>query len=149
MAVDSSLEYGKRLIPQILDRQASADPDRIVYSIAACSDDSREFRHISARAFAKAVDKTAWWLHDRVGTQNGVSNGEQDAGQNGTQQETPKIQPLGYIGPRKSRMFRKSSEGNYLSYEDDVRYILLTYGAVKAGCTVSRKLSHTTIGKKC
>lgn len=98
---DKSLEYGKRLIPQILDRQALTDPDRIVYSIATFSDDSHKFLHISARAFAKAVDKTAWWLYDSVGTPNGVSSGEQNADQNAIQRETLKIQPLGYIGPRK------------------------------------------------
>lgn len=101
MTVDSSLQYGKRLIPQILDRLAATDPDRIVYSIAAFADDSNEFRHISAKLFAKAVDKTAWWLHDRIGTTNGISNGDQDEGQNRTRQEAPRIQPLGYIGPRK------------------------------------------------
>lgn len=101
MTVDSSLQYGKRLIPQILDHLASTEPDRIVYSIAAFADDSHEFRHISAQLFAKAVDKTAWWLHERVGTLNGISNGHGEAGQNGTQQETPNIKPLGYIGPRK------------------------------------------------
>ncbi len=107
MAVDSPPEYGRRLIPQILDRLAATDPDRIVYSIAAFADDSHKFQHISARQFAKAVDKTAWWLHDRVGTQNGISDAEQDAGQNGKQQKPTKIQTLGYIGPRKSRSFRK------------------------------------------
>ncbi|KAF1982044.1 acetyl-CoA synthetase-like protein [Aulographum hederae CBS 113979] len=132
MTVDSSPKYGKRLIPQILDVLASVDPDRIVFSVKTLSDDSPTFRHISARAFAKAVDKTAWWLHNQVGiqnrvsygeqnavqngTQNGVPNGEQNADRNGTHQETLKIQPVGYIGPH------------------DVRHILLTYGAVKADC---------------
>lgn len=134
MAIDSSPEYGKRLIPQILDRLASIDPDRIVYSVATFSDDSPNFRDITARAFAKAVDKTAWWLHDRVGAQsemsngiskeilnenfngasngistgvsngtsNGVSNGVVNGDLNGNHRKDPKIQPLAYIGPRKS-----------------------------------------------
>ncbi|KAJ6436822.1 integrase core domain protein [Purpureocillium lavendulum] len=116
MAVDRSLEYGKRLIPQILDRLASEDPDRIVYSIAAFSQDSPALQHISARAFAQSVDKTAWWLHKHVQPTNGVFNGEQNWGANRNGQESPKIQPLAYIGPH------------------DIRHILLTYAAVKAGC---------------
>lgn len=101
MGIDDLLGYGKRLIPQILDRLATSDPDRIVYSIAAFPDGSPQFRHIAARAFAKAVDKTAWWLHDQIGMQHGLSNGEGSGTQNGQNQEPPKIQPLGYIGPRK------------------------------------------------
>ena len=82
MAMNTSTEYGKRLIPQILDSVASAEPDRILYSVVTFSDNSHEFRHISARTFAKAVDKTAWWLHNQVG-------------------KPTLIQTVGYIGPRK------------------------------------------------
>ncbi|KAL8826985.1 MAG: hypothetical protein Q9191_003458 [Dirinaria sp. TL-2023a] len=84
MAVKSSTEYGKRLIPQILDSLASAEPDRIIYSVAAFSDRSHGFRHISARKFAKAVDTTAWWLCDQVG-------------------KPTLIQTVGYIGPHDVR----------------------------------------------
>lgn len=82
MAANSSSEYGKRLIPQILDNLASTEPDRIIYSIANFADGAHGFRQISARTFAKAVDKTAWWLHDQVG-------------------KPTSIQTVGYIGPRK------------------------------------------------
>jgi len=100
MAVGTSPEYGRRLIPQILDRLASREPDRIVYSIATFSDNSLGFQHISARTLAKAVDKTAWWIHNHVEKQNRELNGEQNADQSRKQQQNP-IQPLGYIGPRK------------------------------------------------
>ena len=82
MAMKTSTEYGKRLIPQILDSLASVEPDRIIYSLATFSNDSHQFRHISARSFAKAVDKTAWWLQTQVG-------------------KPTLIQTVGYIGPRK------------------------------------------------
>ena len=80
--MNTSTDYGKRLIPQILDSLARAEPDRIIYSVATFSDSSHEFRHISARTFAKAVDKTAWWLRNQVG-------------------KSTLIQTVGYIGPRK------------------------------------------------
>ena len=82
MAINASTEYGKRLIPQILDSLASAEPDRIIYSVATFSDNDHGFQHITAREFAKAVDKTAWWLHDKLG-------------------KPASIQTIGYIGPRK------------------------------------------------
>ncbi|KAJ3533667.1 hypothetical protein NM208_g7881 [Fusarium decemcellulare] len=59
--------YGRRLIPQIADSLASLEPHRIIYSVANSSNISDGFQHVSARAFAKAVDKTAWWLHSQVG----------------------------------------------------------------------------------
>jgi hypothetical protein len=82
MEINTLTEYGKRLIPQILDHLATAQPDRIIYSVATFSDTSFEFLHISASNFTKAVDKTAWWLHNQIGN-------------------STVIQPVGYIGPRK------------------------------------------------
>ncbi|CAG7559788.1 unnamed protein product [Fusarium equiseti] len=101
MTVNGKPEYGRRLIPQILDRLALADPDRIVYSIASFYDDKPSFRDITAREFTKAVDKTACWL-------NGQLKGDASL--------LSKVQALGYIGPH------------------DIRHVLLTFGAVKAGC---------------
>lgn len=80
--MNTSMKYGKRLIPLTLDEMASAEPDRIIYSVATLSDISHELRHISARTFAKAVDKSAWWLHNQIG-------------------KPTLIQLVGYIGPRK------------------------------------------------
>lgn len=95
MTVNGKPEYGRRLIPQILDRLALADPDRIVYSISSFYDDKLRFRDITAREFTKAVDKTAWWLHEQLLSTNGAS--EEDASL------LSKVQALGYIGPRKYR----------------------------------------------
>ncbi|KAL8768128.1 MAG: hypothetical protein Q9194_005790 [Teloschistes cf. exilis] len=66
--MEPSTSFGKRLIPQILDSLAAREPDRIIYSLATFSDISPKFRHITASTFAKAVDKTAWWLHAQLGS---------------------------------------------------------------------------------
>lgn len=87
MAIDSTQNYGKRLIPQILDDLAHAEPDRIIYSLASFSNETAHFRTITAGAFAKAVDKTAWFLHDRLKEHRDKAN--------------KGILPIGYIGPRK------------------------------------------------
>ncbi|CZS79749.1 unnamed protein product [Fusarium graminearum] len=60
-------KIGNRLIPQILDDLAATEPDRIIYSWAKSSDLSQGFRHVSARAFTRAVDKTAWLLQRELG----------------------------------------------------------------------------------
>ncbi|KAI0398592.1 transferase family protein [Xylariaceae sp. FL0594] len=77
--------YGRRLIPQIVDGLAATDPSRIVYSLAKLSGNSLlTYRHITARNFAQAVDKTAWWLRSQAG-------------------KPDSIQPVGYIGPHDLR----------------------------------------------
>ncbi|KAF2764178.1 acetyl-CoA synthetase-like protein [Teratosphaeria nubilosa] len=73
-------EYGRRLIPQILDSIAAANPHRVLYSVAAFSDDCYDFHHITAKDLAQAVDKTAWWLRSSLG-------------------DASNIRPLAYIGP--------------------------------------------------
>lgn len=77
------LPYGKRLVPQIMDDLADTEPLRTVFSLATLSGKSIQLRYISAREFTNAVNKTAWWIHNQVG-------------------KPDSIQPIGYIGPRKS-----------------------------------------------
>lgn len=73
--------YGERLLPQIMDNLAATEPDRIVFSLASLVHGFIELKHISARNFAQAVDKVAWWLRVQVGVPD-------------------TIQPVAYIGPR-------------------------------------------------
>jgi len=115
MALDNPPNYGQRLIPQILDRLASTAPDTIVYSIAKISETSFELEHITARAFAKAVDKTAWWLSNQLQDEQHKEhlNGTQNADQNGRLQEPSKIKPLAYIGPRELHAFPRSRSRSY------------------------------------
>lgn len=80
----ASSPYGKRLLPQIMDNLAAAEPDRTVFSLASLVHGFIELEHISARNFAQAVDKTAWWLRAQVGMPDA-------------------IQPVAYIGPRAYR----------------------------------------------
>jgi hypothetical protein len=109
MANDNTREYGKRLIPQIMEDLARSEPDRIVYSLASFPDQTAHFRTISAAAFAKAVDKTAWFLHDRLRARDGAQengNGElQDRSNKG-------ILPIGYIGPRKLKLAALRAKGS-------------------------------------
>jgi hypothetical protein len=85
----NEIRYGKRLIPQIIDSLAASEPDRIVFSLATLSDNSFKLKVISAYVFNKAIDKTAWWLSSLVGKPNS-------------------IQPVGYIGPRKFLLKKKT-----------------------------------------
>lgn len=90
--IDNPKMFGKRLIPQIMDDLALSEPDRVVYSLASFSDEAVHLRTITAGAFAKAVDKTAWFLRDHL---QGYSEGQGNSGSKN------RVLPIGYIGPRK------------------------------------------------
>ncbi|EGX88288.1 transferase family protein [Cordyceps militaris CM01] len=77
-------DYGRRLLPQIIDKRAAAHPDQILFSLSSMVKNQLEFQEISAKQFAQAIDKTAWWLESKVGKQTA-------------------IQPIGYIGPHDLR----------------------------------------------
>ena len=97
------MAYGRRLIPNIIDERALVDPERTVYSIPLAAVELRDtssrgsvhsvptfssgvsqgFKDISARAFANAVDRTAWWLEAELGRGSSFPS-------------------VGYIGPRTS-----------------------------------------------
>ncbi|KUM56496.1 hypothetical protein ACN42_g10719 [Penicillium freii] len=79
-----STPYGRRLIPQIMDSLAVIDSERTVFSLASLSNGLLKLNPVSAQQFARAVDKTAWWLRDQVGTPDSV-------------------QPVAYIGPHDLR----------------------------------------------
>ncbi len=99
-------QYGRRLIPQIQQNLALSDPNRIVYSITTFSENKLKFRHINAHEFAKAIDKTAWWLQTNLSGMTQVSSDSLGINMKGEQlKAAPKIRVLGYIGPRTLRTF--------------------------------------------
>lgn len=80
----ASENYGKRLLPEIIDAMAVSEPKRTVFSLATVTDSILQFRHISAYQFARAIDKTALFLRSHLGARSS-------------------IQPVGYIGPHDLR----------------------------------------------
>lgn len=120
-ATDSSISYGRRLIPQIMDTLAVTQPERTVFSLTGSCDGEVKFEHVSARAFAATVDHLAWWLQDQIG-------------------QADTIRPIGYIGPRTLIAGYPHQPKEPLFAEivlDDLRHVLLTYACAKTGNTVS------------
>lgn len=114
--------YGKRLLINLVDELALNDPERIVYSLAASDNIADGFRHVSARDFANAVDRTAWWLKYELG--EGVS-----------------FPSIACIFPCKSTPVRMTccrlQAINNCATDCDFRNILLILGCVKAGYKVN------------
>jgi len=55
------------LLPSLVDEIAKLDPSRILYSVSKTKDPADGFDDISAEAFARAVDRCAWFIHHSLG----------------------------------------------------------------------------------
>jgi|SRR5687767_8908413 acyl-CoA synthetase (AMP-forming)/AMP-acid ligase II len=74
------MEFGRRLLPQVVDHYAKTEPDRVYASIPRSTTElSDGFEDVSMTRLASIVNRMAWWLEDRIG------RGELDA--------------IAYIGP--------------------------------------------------
>lgn len=65
--VHASPQYGKRLIPQIVDELAHSDPTRIYASFQRSTNLSDGFRDVTFKELARAADAAAWWLEKTIG----------------------------------------------------------------------------------
>ena len=77
---ESPLDYGRRLIPTLVDEIAHSDPQRPFISIAKSPDLKDGFEDITYAFFARAVNRCAWWMQKELG-----------------ESKTPR--PLLYLGP--------------------------------------------------
>jgi acyl-CoA synthetase (AMP-forming)/AMP-acid ligase II len=61
-------DIGHRLLPHVVDELAQTDPDRVLYEFPSSNDRlSDTFVHVTARQYANAINRTAWWLETALG----------------------------------------------------------------------------------
>lgn len=78
-------DYGRRLLPQVIDKAATADPDHVVYSFTITDNPADGFHRITNRQYANGVNRVAWLIEKGFG------------------KPEPKSFPsIGYIGPSSS-----------------------------------------------
>ncbi|KAI8950476.1 hypothetical protein F4801DRAFT_548745 [Xylaria longipes] len=74
------INFGRRLLPQVVDSYARTDPDSVYAAIPKSANDlSDGFQDVTIRKLAAVVNRLSWWLKDNIGI------GSLDA--------------IGYIGP--------------------------------------------------
>ena len=66
-AADDGPEYGRRLIPTLVDEIAASNPDHIYASIPRNQDFSGGFDDFTYRTLARAIDRAAFWIESKVG----------------------------------------------------------------------------------
>lgn len=57
------MEFGRRLLPQVVDHYAQTDPNRVYASIPESDTDlSKGFRDVTMAKLAAMANRLAWWL---------------------------------------------------------------------------------------
>lgn len=62
--------YGERLLPNVVDEEATDNPDRIIFSLAKTTKAVDGFVDISSKRLANAVNRAAWWIEKSLGKGN-------------------------------------------------------------------------------
>ncbi|KAI2629000.1 hypothetical protein GGS21DRAFT_526933 [Xylaria nigripes] len=74
------VDFGRRLLPQVVDSYAQTDPDKVYASFPKSANGlAGGFRDITIRKLAAVVNRLSWWLEETIGTGN--------------------LDAIGYIGP--------------------------------------------------
>ena len=60
-------DLGRRLLPALVDKIATEDPHRIIYSFMKTKSPAEGFHDVSSQALARAVDGCAWHIEERLG----------------------------------------------------------------------------------
>ncbi|KAI9820172.1 MAG: putative NRPS-like protein biosynthetic cluster [Pycnora praestabilis] len=63
----SASNYGKRLLPTLLDDTAHANPEKPFASIPRTSNPADGFKDVTYRQVANAINREAWWLQEQLG----------------------------------------------------------------------------------
>ena len=60
-------DYGRRLLPVLIDEISRDDPGRIYVSIPRTSMPEDGFKDVTYRSLANAINRAAWWLEKNLG----------------------------------------------------------------------------------
>lgn len=67
MAFTDRVEYGRRLIPQLIDERAGKGWKQPLTSFSRSANPIDGFVDISYRQFANAINRCAWWMQGVLG----------------------------------------------------------------------------------
>lgn len=67
MTQTATLNHGYRLLPQLVDKIAESNPDQVLYALQKTKYAADGFQDVSARVFAQAVNRCAWFIEKNLG----------------------------------------------------------------------------------
>jgi hypothetical protein len=63
----TSPDYGRRLLPTVIDQLAETNPTRVFVSIPLTSNIEDGFQDITFKTLALAINRCAWWMEHTLG----------------------------------------------------------------------------------
>ncbi len=81
-------EYGRRLIPTLVDEMAASTPEHVYALIPRHQDFTGGFHDVTSRTLARAVNKAAFWIEQKLG-------------------KCVDFETIAYLGPSKACMSRE------------------------------------------
>lgn len=81
-------EYGRRLIPTLVDEMAASTPNRVYASIPRNQDFTGGFDDVTFRILARAVNRAAFWIENKLG-------------------KSAHFETIAYLGPSKACLLRE------------------------------------------
>lgn len=67
MTTPSQGKVGERLLPSVVDHLAATEPDKILFSFTRTKNPADGFQDVSAKKFARAVDRCSWYVDEKLG----------------------------------------------------------------------------------
>jgi len=67
VSANPSTDFGRRLIPRIIDEHAEEHPESPVYSIPRTANLEDGFDNVTWLQLANAINRVAWWIEDNLG----------------------------------------------------------------------------------
>lgn len=62
------MDFGKRLLPHVLDHHAQTDAGRVYASIPRSTELSEGFQDVTMAAMANMTNRMSWWLDETLGS---------------------------------------------------------------------------------
>lgn len=66
-ASERAIDYGRRLIPTLVDEMAIAKPDHVYAMIPRNQDFTGGFDNVTSRTMARTVNRAALWIEKEIG----------------------------------------------------------------------------------
>ena len=60
-------DCGRRLLPVVVDEIAEKEPRKTFISMGRSADPKDKFKDITFQAFARAINRCAWWIEENLG----------------------------------------------------------------------------------
>lgn len=60
-------EYGRRLIPNVIDERARQEPTKLFAAIPRSKDLADGYVDVTYASLANAVNRASWWLYESMG----------------------------------------------------------------------------------